>query len=106
MQKFKFSITLLAIILGALLNTQAQFNRQQAIDTVLNQVVAADTGNIRVYIANNTFTTGDALVTYTLDTISSPFSTYYVFLSMTTHLPTGSTHAAILWWIAQVGTIV
>lgn len=79
MQKFRCIVSLLAIVLCATISTQAQFTRQQAIDTVINHVVAADTGTIKVYIADSIYTTTDTPVTYTGDTITSPYGSYHLF---------------------------
>jgi hypothetical protein len=69
----------MAIVLCAAISAQAQFTRQQAIDTVLNHLVAADTGTIRVYIAQGMYTTASTPLTYTGDTIASPYANYHLF---------------------------
>ncbi len=79
MQKFRFIVSLLAIVMCASTSTQAQFTRQQAIDTVLNHVVAADTGTIKIYIADGVYTTAHTPLTYTGDTITSPYGSYHLF---------------------------
>lgn len=79
MQKIKFSISILAIVMCTATIVNAQFTRQQAIDTVLNHVVAADTSKTDIFAATRLFNINDRLITYTLDTLQVPYNDCFVF---------------------------
>ncbi len=57
----------------------SQFTKQQAIDTVINHVIAADTGLVNVYISNNTYASTEVLLLEHYDSITFGFTESWVF---------------------------
>jgi hypothetical protein len=71
MVKLRF-LFLIAIILQLPFNSIGQFSHQQAIDLVLNKILAADTGHINVY-SSDTIIDTSSLILINNKTLSLPY---------------------------------
>ncbi len=80
MIKLRFLI-LIAIILQLPFYSSGQFTRQKAIDLVLNQILASDTGYINVYSSYDTIPDTSNIILLNGQTISPPYPYNWVFFS-------------------------
>ncbi len=71
-----FISTLMFVFLSL---TYSQFSKQQAIDTVINYVIVADTGLVNVFVSNNTYSSSEILLLEHYDSITFGFTESWVF---------------------------
>jgi hypothetical protein len=75
----RIKLFLLSGFLAFNIFTFGQISRQQAIDTVVNFLVAEDTGKIYVYAADSLMTKYDSLSLYSGEKLKSYFVNNWVF---------------------------
>lgn len=79
MKKGKIWWSIIIILIFTAHSASAQISRQQAIDTVMNHIIAIDTATVNVYFANEVMTNEDIIILFNRDTVFCPFDTNYVF---------------------------
>lgn len=77
--KFRFFVLFVAIVCFTTTSIFAQFSRNDAIDLVLNTILADDIGYVDVYASYNSFTTDVELIDN--DSNSNPYTESWVFFS-------------------------
>ncbi len=77
MKKFTF-LFILIVVLCFTNFSFAQLSRQQAIDSVLNQIIPADTGKVNLYFALSSYSITDSIQLSVGSAISCPFENNYV----------------------------